>query len=209
MYREKRSVDFSFNFGGSSLLARQIQEGASADVFISADEAKIDQLAMRDLIVPGSRTKLLSNRLVVVVASDERRLVQSAEGLLQFRRMALAEPSTVPAGIYARAFLERAGIWEMVAERIVPTENVRGALAAVESGNVDAAIVYQTDAAISRRSKVAWQVPPEQVPEIVYEAALTKDGKNRSEAEAFLGFLGGSTAQELFRKHGFITLGNP
>src|SRR5688572_5190902 len=113
-----------FHFGASSLLARQIEQGAPADLFLSADEARMNALATKGLIQ--TRVSVLSNTLVVVGAP-----------LARARSIALAEPSSVPAGVYARAWLQKIGMWERIAPKVIPTENVRAALAAVESGNVD------------------------------------------------------------------------
>jgi len=136
-----------FNFGASSMLARQIQEGAPAGVFISADELQMDQLAQRGLIVKKSRVDLLSNTLVIVVPSDSALEIKSAKDLAgpSIRNVAVAEPQTVPAGIYAKEYLRRIKVWDRIA-RLIPTDNVRSALAAVESGNVD--LVADLEAAL-------------------------------------------------------------
>src|SRR6266446_903998 len=147
---ERQSVDrIVFNFGASSMLARQIQEGAPADVFFSADESRMDVLEKAGLIVKETRRSRLSNSLVIVVAADNPVPIHSAGDLAgdAVKRIALADPKAVTAGIYARAYLDQAKIWPAVQGKIVPTENVRAALAAVESGDVDAGIVYKTDAA--------------------------------------------------------------
>src|SRR5262245_50972887 len=177
---EKQSGDkVVFNFGASSFLARQIEEGAPADVFFSADEARMDALAKKGLIVTGTRKSRLSNSLVIVVPADDSRPIQSPSDLAEARvqRLALADPKTVPAGIYAREFLEKAGLWTAVEKKVVPTDNVRAALAAVESGNVEAGIVYKTDARISRKVKVAYEVPVKEGPAISYPMAAVKDAK--------------------------------
>src|ERR1700733_5720702 len=133
---EKESGDkVVFNFGASSLLARQIEEGAPADLFFSEDEAKMDGLEKKGLLLEGTRRSLLSNVLVIVVATDAKVLPKAAADLTkpEFKKIALAEPQTVPAGIYAREYLQKLGLWDSVKEKAVPTENVRAALAAVES----------------------------------------------------------------------------
>src|SRR5437899_3560607 len=148
--RQYRQATIVFNFGASSLLARQIIEGAPADVFISADEASMNRVQERGLIDAKSRRSILSNTLAIVVPSDSRRKISSARDLLSVHRVALAAPDAVPAGIYAKEYLQRLRLWEEVGPNVIPTDNVRSALAAVESGNVDAGIVYKTDALISR-----------------------------------------------------------
>lgn len=192
-----------FNFGASSVLERQIELGAPADLFLSADEAKMDQLLRRGLIVPSTRTSILSNTLVVVVPSDAPALTNPAQ-LARVRRLALAEPATVPAGIYAREWLTKIGLWNRLAGKIVPTDNVRAALAAVESGNVDAAIVYKTDARIGKRTRVAFEVPRTEGPEISYPFALLRDAEERDAALRFLRHLQTKDARAVFARHGFV-----
>jgi molybdate transport system substrate-binding protein len=204
-------VNVIASFGGSNALARQIVEGAPGDVFFSADEQSMDVVEQAGLVVPGTRTALLSNALVVVAATDRDLAVTSAADLAQpaVTRVALADPASVPAGRYARAHLERAGAWEAVAPKVVPTENVRAALAAVESGNVDAAIVYETDARLSDRVRVVARVPADQVPPIRYVACVLASAQDHGQATAFLGFLKSETAAAIFRKHGFVVLPSP
>lgn len=206
---EKASGDkLVFNLGASSLLARQIEEGAPADVFFSADEARMNVLEAKKLIIKDSRRSLLSNSLVVVVAADRAGAIQSIQELVEprFWRIALAETKTVPAGIYAREFLEKQKIWTAVERKVVPTENVRGALSAVESGNVDAAIVYKTDATISRRVRIALEIPVNEGPKISYPVAILQETKQIDAARRFLKHLGSEDATKIFRKHGFIIL---
>jgi molybdate transport system substrate-binding protein len=197
-----------FNFGGSNLLARQIQEGAPADVFLSADEATMDALERKGLLVAGSRKSLLSNTLVVVVPSDSRLEIRTIEELAApgIRALALAEPQTVPAGIYAKEYLKDKRLWSRVIDRVVPTENVRAALAAVELGNVDAGIVYKTDARISSRVRVALEVPAAEGPRISYPCALVADSKQLEAARRFLAHLDSPAGAEVFQRHGFVVL---
>lgn len=194
------------NLGGSSVLARQIREGAPADLFVSADEAKMDDLAAAGLIESGSRRVLLANALVIVVSAETGAAVAHPRDLARpaVRRLALAEPTTVPAGIYARQYLERLGLWEVVRGKVVPTENVRAALAAVEAGNAQAGIVYATDARISRRVRVAFAVPPADGPRILYPAAVVRGARNRAAALRLLDYLAGAEAAETFAKYGFL-----
>lgn len=203
---EKESGDkVQFNFGASNMLARQIEEGAPADVFFSADEAKMDALERKDLLLPGTRRGLLSNSLVIVVAADSGGWPKSASDLTkpEYKKLALAEPRSVPAGIYAREYLEKLGLWEAVKERIVPTENVRAALAAVESGNVDAGIVYKTDALISKKVKVAVEISGAEAPKISYPVAVVKSSKEPERAKKFADYLAGPAARAVFEKFGF------
>lgn len=203
-YEKTNGDRIIFNFGGSSGLARQIGEGAKADLFFSADEEKADQLEAKGLVKAGSRRSLLSNTLVFVAPPDSE--WKLPRDLPKVRRLALAETTTVPAGIYARKYLEQAGLWKELIGRIVPVENVRAALATVESGNADAAIVYKTDAAISRKVRVAYEVPRAEGPSISYVLVTLKEGPSPAAAERLRTFLAGEEASGVFRKHGFIVL---
>ena len=187
-----------FNFGASSLLARQIIEGAPADVFISADEIQMNRLQQRGLIA--SRKNILSNTLVIVVPADSRIAIRSPNDLVAIRRIALAQPDSVPAGVYAKEWLTRAGIWERVAPNVIPTENVRSALAAVESGNVDAGVVYATDT--SRKVRIAYRVT--NGPTIAYPAAVLTQARDRAAAQRFLDYLQSDPARQVFRRYGFL-----
>jgi molybdate transport system substrate-binding protein len=204
---EQQSHDKAvFNFAASSVLARQIEEGAPADVYFSADEEKMENLEKKGLIKKGSRRDLLSNSLVVVVAKESSISIKKPEDLKKARRIAIAEPRTVPAGIYARKYLEQVGLWELVKQSIIPTENVRGALSAVGSGNVDAGIVYKTDVAISKRVKVVYEVPANNVPRIVYPVGIIQNSKGGERATKFLEYLCSDACTKIFEKWGFIVL---
>lgn len=206
---EKDSGDkLVFNFGASSLLARQIQEGAPADVFFSADEARMDALEKQDLLLPGTRKSRLSNTLVVVVANDSSLKITSPEDLARpvIKRLALADPKAVPAGVYSREFLEKRKLWATVKAKVVPTENVRAALAAVESGNVDAGMVYKTDAALSQKVRVVCEISISEGPAISYPVAVLKGARNIAAAKKFVEYLVSSDASHVFQGYGFIVL---
>src|SRR5262245_32749725 len=203
---EKQSGDrVVFNFGASSLLARQIEEGAPADIFFSADEAKMDGLEKKGLIAKDTRKSRLSNSLVIVVASENGVAIGSPKDLAtpKVKRLALAEPRTVPAGIYAKEYLEKQNLWSGVQAKVVPTENVRAALAAVEAGNAEAGIVYKTDAAISKKVKVTYEVPTADAPAISYPMAVVKEAKQPVAARKFLEHLESEEAGRVFQKYGF------
>lgn len=205
-YEKATGDKLVLNLGASSTLARQIQEGAPADLFLSADEAKMDSLEKRKLLLPGTRKSVLSNTLVVVVPSDSNLKIAGPADLTSIRALALAEPQTVPAGIYAKEYLKRKGLWSKVIDRVVPTENVRAALAAVESGNVDAGIVYKTDAGISKEVKVAYEVPKAEAPDISYPFAVLAASGNKEAARKLLAYLQSPPALAVFRKYGFLIL---
>lgn len=204
---EKESGDkVQFNFGASSLLARQIEQGAPADLFFSADEAKMDDLEKKGLLLPGARHSLLSNLLVIVVATDATTAPKSASDLTrpEYRKLVLAEPQSVPAGIYAREYLQKIGLWDAVKEKIVPTESVRAALAAVESGNVEAGFVYKTDSLISKKVKVAVEISAAEGPKISYPVAVLKSSSEPRSAKQFAEYLAGPAARAIFEKLGFM-----
>ena len=207
VYEKKTGDEVVFAFGASSMLARQIEEGAPADLFLSADEARMDALARQGLIVAATRASVLSNTLVVVVPRDGGMTIGSPAQLANVRSIALAEPSTVPAGVYARMWLQKIGLWERIESKVIPTDNVRAALAAVESGNVDAAIVYKTDARIAKRTRVAFEVPRAHGPKISYPFALLRDAENREAAMRLLAYLKSKAALDVFARHGFIIEG--
>ena len=197
-----------FNFGASNILARQIDEGAPMDVFFPADEATMDALERKGRIVPDTRRSRLSNLLAIIVTADAGPDIRAPQDLAAavVKRLALADPKAVPAGIYAKQYLETLGLWRTVAPKVVPTENVRAALAAVESGNVAAGIVYRTDATISKKVKIAFTVPAQDGPAIRYPVALLKDAPQPEAARRFLDHLGGADAARVFEKFGFIVL---
>lgn len=207
-YERESGDKVVFNFGSSNTLARQIQEGAPADIFFSADEAKIEALEQKGLLLPGTRQSLLTNTLVIVVSADAAKMPKSVTDLAKpsIRRLALAEPSSVPAGIYSREYLEKLGLWTEVKAKVVPTENVRAAMAAVESGNVEAGMVYKTDALISKRVKVALEISATDGPRISYPLAVLRNSKQPESARKFARYLASPTARSLFEKFGFGVL---
>jgi len=204
---EKESGDkIVFNFAASSTLARQIEAGGPADIFFSADEAQMDRLEKKGLIDPATRKSRLGNSLVVVVPSDSTLQIKSASDLTNasVKQIALADPKGVPAGVYAKGWLTRQQLWPAVEPKIVPTENVRAALAAVASGNVELGVVYKTDAAISKNVKIAYAVPRADSPDISYPMALVKDSKQPAAAGKFLSYLSSEEAGQVFTRFGFL-----
>ena len=194
-----------FNFGASNVLARQIVAGAPVDVFLSADDAQMDVVAQAGLLKDGSRVSVLRNQLAIVVPSDRPRTFHSVRDISDpsIRRIAIGDPAAVPAGVYAKQYLQKEGLWDALSARIVPTGSVRAALAAVESGAADAAIVYRTDARIALRATVAWVVPADSGPRIVYPAAIIRTTSASDEAGRFLDFVRSYPAAQIFQRFGF------
>ena len=201
-FEKQTGTKIVLNLGASSMLARQIEEGAPADVFISADEAQMDRLHKQ--IAPETRKDLLTNELIVVIRSDSSARIAELADLTKapFARIALADPQAVPAGVYAREVLKKAGLWEKIEPKIVPAD-VRAALAVVEAGNADAAFVYKTDALSLSKVRVALQIPAELAPKIVYPMAILANSAHRVDAGRFLEFLKSDEAVQVFEKLGF------
>lgn len=204
-YQKQTGQTVVFNFEASSVLARQIEQGAPADIFFSADEAQMNRLANKGLIDSTTRQDRLANTLVVAVPADSTLTISSPQDLAgaKVKQIALADPRAVPAGVYAKKWLEKEHLWDAVAPKAVPTENVRAALAAVASGNVDAGVVYRTDAAISKDVKVAYEVPRAEGPDIRYPMALVKGSPHPEAAKKFLEYLDSGKAAGVFKKYGF------
>lgn len=191
----------------SSTLARQIAQGAPADLFLSANVAWMDHLAEQRIILPDSRVALLANRLVLVAPADSTlRLRLSPEldlaGLLGDGRLAIGDPNHVPAGIYAREALQALGLWNQVADRLAQASSVRAALALVDRGEVPAGIVYETDAAIAPQVRIVDAFPARFTPKIVYPMAIVA-GRDRPAVRAVHAFLQSDAATAIFARHGF------
>jgi len=203
-YRAAGGTAVVFNFGGSNTLARQIVNGAPADVFISADEAQMEVVEKAELVVPGTRAAVVTNRLVLV--ADSRSPVKAVTDLggPGVRRIAIGDPAAVPAGVYARQYLEAIGQWTRLEPKIVPVANGRAALTAVQNGSADAAFVYATDARIAPRLQVVATISGSQAPRIVYPGCAVKTTRRSAEAAKFLQFLRSAPARAIFERHGFI-----
>ena len=196
------------SFGSSSTLARQVEQGAPANLFASADEKWMDYLAARNLIAPDTRKDLLGNELVLIVPADKAKKIHIVAGfdlaglLGKDGRIATGDPAHVPVGIYAEQALKKLGVWDFVATRLASTEDVRSALLLVERGEAPAGIVYATDAAASKAVAVAGTFPADSHDPVTYPFAVTKSGDS-AEARALLRFLGGPQARKVFAGRGF------
>jgi molybdate transport system substrate-binding protein len=195
-----------YNYGGSGTLARQIEQGAPVDVFFSAAEKQMDELAARSLIDADSRHDLVGNALVLIAPAQAKTL-HSFQDLTNpaVKNIALGETSTVPAGMYAQQTLEHLGLFAAVQKKVVYAKDVRAVLTYVETGNADAGMVYQTDANTSKKIRVIAIAPPDSHDPILYPAAVLRDSKNKPAARAFLEFLQGADARAVFQKYGFTS----
>ena len=205
VYKARTGAAVTLSFGASSTLARQIEQGAAADLFFSADTEWMDYLEKAGQIAPGPRKDLLGNALVLVAASDAGPAPRIAPGFdlagaLGNRKLAMADPASVPAGRYGKAALTALGVLDKVASKVVQAENVRVALEYVARGEAPFGIVYATDAKVAP-VKVVGTFPESSHPPIVYPVALTKNAAPA--AKAFLTFLQGREARAIFVKAGF------
>ena len=207
-YQAKATNTVKFNFGPSSGLARQIEEGAPADIFFSADLPQMAVLEKKSLLEPGTTRNLLSNQLVIIVPADSKLAISSPKDLLksEVKKIALAEPSSVPVGVYSKKFLADEGLWNQLDSKVVPVQDVRATLASVESGNVEAGFVYKTDAAISKKVKIVYEVPIDKGPKITYPAAIVKESKHKDAARDFMNYVRSRAAKDAFKKYGFVVL---
>ncbi len=195
------------SFAGSAALARQIEAGAPADLFISADETWMDYVAGKGLLRAGSRTPFLSNRLVLIAPANSTARLTVVQNFPLARalgdgRLAMADPDSVPAGKYGKAALMRLGVWPAVAPKLARAENVRAALALVERGEAPFGLVYTTDARASARVAVLGMFPANSHPPITYPIAVLRTSTH-PDAEAFRRFLISRAGKAIFVRHGF------
>jgi len=204
-YERSAHDHVTFNFGASSDLARQITAGAPADVFFSADVARMEELEKASLVERTERRNVLSNTLVIVTPADAKTVLSQPADLKGVEHIALANPDSVPAGVYAKSYLESLGLWDALEAKVVPTLDVRAALAAVEGGHADAGIVYATDAATSKKVRVAVRIPREQGPAIIYTLAPLKRS-TKAATRPLVRFLASQEAASTYTRYGFIVL---
>jgi molybdate transport system substrate-binding protein len=211
-WQEQTGAPAVISYAASSTLAKQIENGAPADIYISADLKWMDYLQQHHLIEPQTRIDLLGNQLVLIAPKDNAVRATIAAGfplarLLGAGRLAMADPAAVPAGIYGKAALTRLGVWPSVADRVAAAENVRAALALVARGETPLGIVYKTDAAVEPAVRIVATFPPDSHPPIVYPMALTRTA--RPAAAAFAAYLRGPAARAIFTAQGFTVPDHP
>lgn len=201
----KPNVNINFNFGASGALQQQIENGAPADIFISAAKRQVDTLEQKGLLVAGTRTNIAKNRLVLVVPKNGVNITSFynlRDG--KIKKIATGEPRSVPAGQYAEQVLKKLKLWDQIRSKLVFANNVRQVLAFVESGNAEAGLVYSTDAKISNQVKVVVAADEKYHSPIIYPMAILKRSKNVDTAKDFAQFLASNQAKSVFKKFGFI-----
>jgi molybdate transport system substrate-binding protein len=208
-YTRETGQEVKFSFAASSVLARQIEAGTRADVFVSADEEWMDYLATRKLIDPKTRHDILMNRLVLIAPATSKIELKIAPhfalaAALGKERLALGDPGSVPAGRYARAALTNLGVWPDVSTRLAPAEDVRAALAFVARGETPLGIVYETDAQVEKRVRIVDTFPEDSHAPITYPVALVATAK--AGAGRFVGYLKSPAGRALFVHYGFQNL---
>jgi molybdate transport system substrate-binding protein len=208
-YRRETGQRVSVSYAASSALARQIEQGAPAEVFVSADLDWMDYLEQRNLIKPETRRNLLGNRIVLVAPAETAKLVElkpgALAGTLGRGRLAMAAAASVPGGKYGKAALENLGLWKEVADRIAEAENVRAALTFVSRGEAPLGIVYETDARAEPKVAIVARFPETSHPPIVYPAALTVSARSEG-SNRFLAVLRDPKSAAIFAREGFVPL---
>jgi molybdate transport system substrate-binding protein len=210
-WKGEASKQATVSYAASSALAKQIESGAPADIFMSADLDWMDYLAKKDLIKSDTRVTLLGNRIVLIAPKDSPVKVEIGQGFdlakaLGDGRLAMGDTASVPAGKYGKAALEKLGAWAGVEKKVAQAESVRAALLLVSRGEAPLGIVYATDAAADPQVKIVGTFPESSHPPILYPIALTKDSSNPEAAE-FLAYLQSPKAKPLFEKEGFTVMG--
>jgi molybdate transport system substrate-binding protein len=205
-FTKETGIPIKSSFAASSALAKQVESGAPAGVFFSADEEWMDYLEKKDLLTPGSRRDVLANKLVLVAPSDSKAHVKISSGkallaAIGDARVATGDPDSVPVGKYAKAALTKLGAWEQLEPRLVRAENVRAALAYVARGEAPFGIVYLTDAKIEKNVKLLDTFPESSHPPIRYPIALT--AKADADAQRFVKYVSSKPASAIFQKYGF------
>ena len=206
-WEQRAQVSIKLSFASSSVLARQIEAGGKADVFVSADQEWMDYLQSRALLDDPSRRDLVGNRLVLIAPADSKVDLTIAPSFplfeaLQGGRLSTADPDTVPAGRYARSALTSLGVWNEVANRLVRADNVRSAMMFVARGEAPLGIVYATDALVDRKVRIVDTFPLGTHAPILYPAAAIRGA--RPEASTYLEYLAGDEASPVWRRYGFL-----
>lgn len=201
--KENPTIKVNFNFGGSGSLQQQISQGAPVDLFFSAAEDQFALLKKQGLIVKGEGKDLLRNELVLIVPKGGDNRLKGFDSLGSVKRIAIGTPESVPAGKYAKETLEKLNVWNAVQSKLVYAKDVRQVLTYVETGNVDAGIVYRTDALISSKVKIIADAAENAHAPILYPVGVMKNSSHRNEADLFYDYLQKPKTMKLFEKYGF------
>ncbi len=203
--KENNDIKIIYNFASSGSLQRQIEQGAPVDIFISAAPKQMNALEQKGLILNKNRQDLLTNQMILIVPRDKNKSVTEFKSLLRdkIEKIAIGEPKSVPAGKYAKEVLTSLGIFKKIESKLVYAKDVRQVLSYVETGNVDAGIVYSSDTKITDKITIAAIAPKDSHSPIIYPIALLKDSKNIQAAKEFLEYISSSQTETEFKKYGF------
>lgn len=207
-YEKTNDVKLIINFAASGTLQKQIEEGAPSDIFISAAQKQMDALEEKGLIVKESRKDLLGNSLVLIAAEEAKDKIQGISDIKKadIGKISIGVPESVPAGSYAKESLENLKMWEEIEPKLVLAKDVRQVLTYVETGEVDAGIVYSSDAALLTKGAIVGTFPADSHKPVVYPVSLINESKNKEAAQKFLDFLSEEKSAETFSKYGFEVL---
>jgi molybdate transport system substrate-binding protein len=200
------NVKLILNLGASGSLQKQIEQGAPADIFISASPKQMNELDAKNMIYKATRKNLVENKLVLIVPQNSTVELAKFEDLMKtgVQKLSIGEPTVVPAGQYAQQVLQKQGLWEQLKDKMVFAKDVRTVLTYVETGNVDAGIVYKTDATSSNKVKIAATAPEGTHRPIIYPAAVIAGSKHQKAAEDLLAYMTGTEGRSVFEKYGFV-----
>jgi molybdate transport system substrate-binding protein len=202
--KDHPNVSINYNFAASGPLQKQIEEGAPVDVFVSANQDKMDELEQKNLILSDTRQDLLTNVVVLIANKDSK--IKDFMDLTksEVEKISIGEPASVPVGDYSKQVLMSLNMWEDVEPKLLLAKSVRQVLAYVDSGNVDAGLVYKTDAMIAEKAVIVAEAPENSHEPVIYPMAVVKESKNIDESKQFIYFLASKEASTVLGKYGFI-----
>lgn len=208
LYEQNHQVELLFNFGGSGALKQQIIQGAPVDLFISASKDHVDELVEKQYIPANYHSPLVANSLVLITPKNDNRIILTLSDLQDqsIEKIAIGIPETVPAGSYAKEVLQNAKLWSQIEDKLIYTKDVSQVLTYVETENVDAGMVYKTDAFSTKKVEVTENINPSLHSPIMYYLGVLKKTTNRIESQSLFEFLQSSAAQQVFKKYGFNVL---
>lgn len=206
--KENKQITLLFNIGGSGALKQQILQGAPVDIFLSAAHSQFNELTQKGLIDKQDQVDLLTNQLVLITNNDKPATLTHFTDLQHgaIETFAIGTPESVPAGMYARQTLQNLGVWDSVQPKVIQTKDVRQVLTYVETGNVDAGIIYMTDVKVSDKVKVVAVADEQTHDRIIYPAGIIKNSQHKKQATLFLNYLQSESAKVIFEKYGFTVL---
>lgn len=204
LFTKETGIKINNNFGSSGALQKQIEEGAQADIFVSAGQKQMTALEEKGLVDNDSVKDLLQNEVVIIVPEDKKDEIKSLDDVVnKANKIAIAQTESVPVGQYTKEALDNLKLWDKVEDKVVYAKDVREVLSWVEQGNAEAGFVYKTDAMVAKNSVIVGELDPNSYKEVIYPAAIMKDTKNKDNSQKYLDFLNTKEAKAIFEKNGF------